>query len=183
MNYGDGSRNPKALFTSCDGFSPLVSLDVAAHEMTHGVTQHNNGLLYEVRRALLPACRPACVHVTLWPECISTQFIPPVKLTPATPSFLVKQWSFGGINEALSDIFAMCVMDYAHSQGTYPKPADFLIGSTFYPQSLGCEFPFLRSMMDPLADGGYSFSCWNQRIDEVVSHRTCCDASGGGYQP
>jgi Zn-dependent metalloprotease len=35
MTYGDGSF-----------FSPLVSLDVAGHEMTHGVTEHTAGLIY-----------------------------------------------------------------------------------------------------------------------------------------
>ncbi|MDQ8702000.1 M4 family metallopeptidase [Streptomyces sp. LHD-70] len=36
MTYGDGSGNAK----------PLTSIDVAAHEMTHGVTSHTAGLIY-----------------------------------------------------------------------------------------------------------------------------------------
>ncbi|MCZ7414103.1 MULTISPECIES: M4 family metallopeptidase [unclassified Streptomyces] len=36
MTYGDGENNEK----------PLTSLDVAAHEMTHGVTSHTAGLIY-----------------------------------------------------------------------------------------------------------------------------------------
>ncbi|MET9801278.1 M4 family metallopeptidase [Streptomyces sp. NPDC006368] len=36
MTYGDGSGNTK----------PLTSIDVAAHEMTHGVTSHTAGLVY-----------------------------------------------------------------------------------------------------------------------------------------
>ncbi|GAA3370682.1 hypothetical protein GCM10020367_18270 [Streptomyces sannanensis] len=36
MTYGDGSANAK----------PLTSLDVAAHEMTHGVTSNTAGLIY-----------------------------------------------------------------------------------------------------------------------------------------
>src|SRR5690606_17963299 len=37
MTYGDG-----------DGavFSPLVTLDICGHEMTHGITQHTAGLIY-----------------------------------------------------------------------------------------------------------------------------------------
>ncbi|HEV8692086.1 MAG TPA: M4 family metallopeptidase [Ideonella sp.] len=35
MTYGDGSF-----------FNPLVSMDVAGHEMTHGVTEHTAGLIY-----------------------------------------------------------------------------------------------------------------------------------------
>jgi Zn-dependent metalloprotease len=35
MTYGDGNF-----------FSPLVSIDVAGHEMTHGVTEHTAGLIY-----------------------------------------------------------------------------------------------------------------------------------------
>ena len=35
MTYGDGNF-----------FTPLVSLDVAGHEMTHGVTEHTAGLIY-----------------------------------------------------------------------------------------------------------------------------------------
>ena len=37
MTYGDGDGSY---------FSPLVSLDVAGHEMMHGVTQHTAGLIY-----------------------------------------------------------------------------------------------------------------------------------------
>ncbi|MFF7442884.1 M4 family metallopeptidase [Streptomyces sp. NPDC008122] len=36
MTYGDGSGNTK----------PLTSIDVGAHEMTHGVTSHTAGLIY-----------------------------------------------------------------------------------------------------------------------------------------
>ncbi|MDI3386094.1 M4 family metallopeptidase [Streptomyces sp. B-S-A8] len=36
MTYGDGEGNAK----------PLTSIDVAAHEMTHGVTSHTAGLIY-----------------------------------------------------------------------------------------------------------------------------------------
>jgi zinc metalloprotease ZmpA len=39
MTYGDGSGN-------YPGFNPLVSLDVAGHEMTHGVTSRTAGLIY-----------------------------------------------------------------------------------------------------------------------------------------
>ncbi|MBQ0960022.1 M4 family metallopeptidase [Ideonella sp. 4Y11] len=39
MTYGDGSG-------SYPGFNPLVSLDVAGHEMTHGVTSRTAGLIY-----------------------------------------------------------------------------------------------------------------------------------------
>jgi len=44
--YGDGNRKSSQLQSSCMGFPPLVTLDVAAHEATHGITEHNNGLLY-----------------------------------------------------------------------------------------------------------------------------------------
>ena len=37
MSYGDGNGT---------SFSPLVSLDIAGHEMTHGVTQYTAGLTY-----------------------------------------------------------------------------------------------------------------------------------------
>ena len=37
MTYGDGDGT---------GFGPLVSLDVAGHEMSHGVTEHTAGLTY-----------------------------------------------------------------------------------------------------------------------------------------
>src|SRR5665647_3086419 len=37
MTYGDGAGNTRA----------LVELDVAAHEMTHGVTEHTTGLVYD----------------------------------------------------------------------------------------------------------------------------------------
>jgi len=47
--------------------------------------------------------------------------------------------------------------------------ADFLIGGGMYNPSLGCDAPFLRNMMDPQADGGYSYSCWYPSVDETVS--------------
>lgn len=49
MTYGDGSRDPRALNTSCKGFPPMVTLDITAHEMSHGVTEYTSGLIYEVR--------------------------------------------------------------------------------------------------------------------------------------
>jgi Zn-dependent metalloprotease len=46
--YNAGWRGTSAKF--CDGddvyFSPLVSLDIVGHELTHGVTQFSAGLLY-----------------------------------------------------------------------------------------------------------------------------------------
>lgn len=38
MTYGDGNGS---------SFSPLVSLDVVGHEITHGVTQHSSNLIYQ----------------------------------------------------------------------------------------------------------------------------------------
>lgn len=54
MTYGDGSRNPKNI-SSCDGFPPLVALDITAHEMSHGVTEYTSGLLYQVGLAIRDA--------------------------------------------------------------------------------------------------------------------------------
>jgi Zn-dependent metalloprotease len=47
MTYGDGSRSPRELTSSCSGFPPMVTLDIAAHEMAHGVTEYTSGLIYE----------------------------------------------------------------------------------------------------------------------------------------
>lgn len=41
MVYGDGTGQ------AAGGFSPLVSLDVCAHEIGHGICQHTAGLIYE----------------------------------------------------------------------------------------------------------------------------------------
>ena len=93
MTYGDGSRDPKLMTTSCSGFPPMVTLDIAAHELSHGVTEYTSGLIY--------------------------------------------QHSYGGINEALSDIMAQCVLDYAHENqvgagghcyGYYPWPVQGRLG-------------------------------------------------------
>ena len=40
MTYGDGDGTT---------FGPLVALDVAGHEMTHGVTSHDRALTYSRR--------------------------------------------------------------------------------------------------------------------------------------
>jgi len=48
MFYGDGSRNAKKVYASCNGFPPLTDIETVAHEMTHGVTEHNNDLFYQV---------------------------------------------------------------------------------------------------------------------------------------
>jgi Zn-dependent metalloprotease len=47
MTYGDGSRPATATTTSCKGFPPMVTLDITAHEMAHGVTEHTSGLVYQ----------------------------------------------------------------------------------------------------------------------------------------
>jgi Thermolysin metallopeptidase, alpha-helical domain/Thermolysin metallopeptidase, catalytic domain/FG-GAP-like repeat len=51
MNYNNAFQSPGSRYLSFgdgDGvrFSPLVSLDVVAHEFTHGVTEHTAGLIY-----------------------------------------------------------------------------------------------------------------------------------------
>jgi len=65
MTYGDGSRDPKALTTSCKGFPPMVTLDITAHEMQHGVTEHTSGLIYQhsyggINEGLSGACCIGC---------------------------------------------------------------------------------------------------------------------------
>jgi len=61
----------------------------------------------------------------------------------------------------MTDIFAMCVKDYA---GIEP---DYKIGSELYRPD--CPQPFDRSLINPLADGGKSFACWSEAIDVTVS--------------
>ena len=92
MTYGDGDG--KVL-------KPLVSIDVAAHEMTHGVTSRTAKLVYSGES--------------------------------------------GGLNEATSDIFGTAVEFYA---ATTSDPGDYLIG-----EKVMVGQPFLRSMIDPKADG------------------------------
>ncbi|GBF89960.1 peptidase [Raphidocelis subcapitata] len=122
MTYGDGSRSPRELSSSCKGFPPMVTLDIAAHEMAHGVTEYTSGLVYE--------------H------------------------------SSGGINEALSDIMAQCVLDYAHEQG-HPRGPDYLVGSQLFQGN--CTRRFLRSMISPTADSNRSSACWHRKFDLTTS--------------
>jgi hypothetical protein len=67
MTYGDGSRDPKTWNTSCEGFPPLTTLDIIAHELTHGVTEYSAGLIYQVGvldiRSAGPSCKEASTHV------------------------------------------------------------------------------------------------------------------------
>ena len=48
MYFGAGSLAPRLWNVKCSdsAFPPLVSLDVVAHELTHGVTEYNSDLTY-----------------------------------------------------------------------------------------------------------------------------------------
>jgi len=129
MFFGDGSRDPKAPWgahtatnSPCGKFPPLVSLDITAHELAHGVTEHNNQLFYQVCRLCGCSClgRIACdckgVGLAHWrirsgnSQGVTLQRIthpsklqpPPTNQPHAHPSHSLLQFSFGGINEALS---------------------------------------------------------------------------------
>jgi len=68
-----------------------------------------------------------------------------------------------------TDIFAQCVLDYAHTDAGYPRGPDFLVGSQLYSKEANCSRPFLRSMMEPTADGFRSSGCWHTKFDQTVS--------------
>ncbi|GBF94228.1 peptidase [Raphidocelis subcapitata] len=46
VTYGDGSRDPGRIDTSCEGLPPLVTLDIIGHEMAHGVIESSAQLAY-----------------------------------------------------------------------------------------------------------------------------------------
>lgn len=62
---------------------------------------------------------------------------------------------------------AQCVLDYAHEAQSYPDSPDFLVGSKLFAPNCGNK-AFLRSMMNPTADGYRSSSCWHPRFDKTV---------------
>lgn len=97
MTYGDGDGRTA---------SSLVSLDVAAHEMTHGVTSATAGLIYSGQS--------------------------------------------GGLNEAMSDIFATAVEYYAFDHGATTTP-DYWIGEDVW--TPGTAGDALRYMDTPTRDG------------------------------
>jgi len=98
MTYGDGNGTT---------FSPLVSLDVAGHEMTHGVTSATAALIYDNIQS-------------------------------------------GGLNEAMSDIFATMVEFFAVTLGAAKTP-NYLIGADIY--TPGTAGDALRYMNNPTQDG------------------------------
>ncbi len=60
------------------------------------------------------------------------------------------------------------MLDYAHTEQGYPKAPDFLVGSQLYSPEANCSRPFLRSMMEPTADGYRSSGCWHTKFDKTV---------------
>ena len=67
---------------------------------------------------------------------------------------------------------AQCVLDHARDEHGYYKGADFLVGSALYSPSANCSRTFLRSMVDPVADGNRSSSCWSAKFDATVRDAT-----------
>lgn len=119
--FGDGSRG--TVNETCTSFWPLVTLPIAAHEWTHGVTQYTSNLIYV--------------------------------------------YSWGGLNEALSDVMSSCVSDWAHRVKGHPTPNSWLMGPELFPSppKEGCNMTFLRNMRSPTEDNSRSFACWDPAID------------------
>jgi hypothetical protein len=186
MSYGDGSRDPRQLTTSCKGFPPMVTLDIAAHEIGHGVTEHTSGLIYErsyggineglsgaraalgcVGRAVAVACCFAfCASSRSVLTSLSAQL---THFRPLPHPFNHKNTNPNpNQNKTPTDIFAQCVIDYAAKEQNYPRGPDFLVGSLLYPPGANCSRPFLRSMKDPTADNFRSSACWHRKFDVTV---------------
>ncbi|HUQ05497.1 MAG TPA: M4 family metallopeptidase [Kofleriaceae bacterium] len=134
MVYGDGSAS--------QGCGPLArSLDVTAHELTHGVTEYESGLVYSGES--------------------------------------------GGMNEALSDIFAAFVESWVNGgrNGTVVTNNDtWLVGEDVLA-------PALRFMCDPAADGA-SKDVWTSGVGNVDVHYSSgvgnlafCLLTKGGTHP
>jgi len=134
MVYGDGSAS--------QGCGPLArSLDVTAHELTHGVTQNESNLNYSGES--------------------------------------------GGMNEAMSDIFAAAVEAWVNGgrNGTLVHNSDtWLVGEDVIS-------PALRFMCDPAADGA-SKDIWTSGVGNVDVHYSSgvgnlafCLLTKGGTHP
>jgi hypothetical protein len=158
MTYGDGSRSGREMRTSCKGFPPMVTLDIAAHEMAHGVTEYTSGLIYEhswggINEGLSgkagsgltvetagrdgmgagaaqqgPAAAPQSGARREERPCCPLSPLSPLSPTHPHPTLTHPN--------PHPDIMSQCVLDYAHDNG-YPRGADFQIGSQLYQD--GCS--------------------------------------------
>ena len=118
---------------------PVRTLDVVAHELTHGITDHTSGLIYSKSRGimkLLVVCRYR-THL-----CRLLYFV---------------GHESGALNEAMSDIFGAVI----HRQEGASRPATWKIGEDIYtPTSPGDA---LRYMDNPTLDG-YSADYYPERL-------------------
>ncbi|KAI8472267.1 MAG: hypothetical protein J3K34DRAFT_414719 [Monoraphidium minutum] len=83
-----------------------------------------------------------------------------------TSAKLVYELESGALNEAVSDIMAQCVVQWAYDQKlTANHGADFMIGADMWPNK-NCSRSFIRSMKDPQVDRASSFACYDKIIGQ-----------------
>ena len=78
----------------------------------------------------------------------------------------------GGLNEALSDIIAVSVADWAQKQKRRTRGLDWYLFRQSYPLKCDPKFAFLRSLQNPEADNFEddngnvigSYNCWDARF-------------------
>lgn len=79
---------------------------------------------------------------------------------------------------------AQCVVDYAHEHHGYAHAPDYLVGSQLFPKDVAnCTRKFLRSMVEPTADGNRSSGCWHPKFDVTVRTRRACVRVEGAAPP
>ena len=64
------------------------------------------------------------------------------------------------------------VVQWAYEQGRTAAPADFKVGAGLYAPA-NCSTEAFRFMYDPPKDGGYSWGCYDKRMDSTVRQQRC----------
>lgn len=93
--------------------------------------------------------------------------------------------------QAMSDVFAMAVVNWAATTGRRTQPLDWKFGAQLYPSkcsrgdSNSAAGMWVRNMKDPAADG-VSFNCWDARFAQTDHHGEplvdVFSAAGPGYR-
>jgi Zn-dependent metalloprotease len=144
------NQNGEMVFGRTSGNVPVTALDVAAHELMHGVTffslssRTGSGFANIVYTVLGPA---SFVYKGSTFPCSTTVLVDSQGIRRpffcSSGRYVLGAYHGGAINEAISDIFGTSVEFFFQPVGSGPLKADYLIGEDI------TGFGPIRSLSDP----------------------------------
>jgi Zn-dependent metalloprotease len=149
------TRNGAMIYGRSSGGVPVTSMDVAAHELMHGVTffslsnRTGSGFAPVVNTVLGPTS--FVLNGTTFPcsttGVVDNQGIRRPFVCSSSGQYRLGAFQGGAINEALSDIFGTSVEFFYQAAGSGPLKADYLMGEDI------TGFGPNRSLVDPASIG------------------------------